>query len=276
MVNSDWNASGVSGEALLQIRLGIGEPYFDEVADSVFSTLVSDEGGWRYAVFVQPLQSGGMLTVYREFNENVFGTLSGSVLEYERAGMEWNLVGGLPDILVRCQAAGRDSLFDTADDQFFAPQSTNINGEYQFFGLTPGLYRLTLDPLSAPDNQVPLDPDTLRTYQVHANENVEDTFRFHGLRKADLPSAIPNPFIPGEWPEMKIPFPLEAPDEVTLTVYTSQGYRIYQQSSYFTADVHAFQWDGTVHGEPVPGGIYVYTVTGNGRLIRREKIAIIR
>ena len=136
--------------------------------------------------------------------------------------------------------------------------------------------RLSLNPQSAPDNQVPLDPDTLRTYQVHEHENVEDTFRFHLLRKDDLPSAIPNPYIPGEWPEMKIPFSLEAPDEVTLTVYTSQGYRVFQQSLYFSADVHAFQWNGTVHGEPVPAGIYLVTVTGNGRLIRREKIAIIR
>jgi hypothetical protein len=276
MVNTDWNSPGSIGEALLQIRKGQAEPYYDEVADSIFSALISDGSGWQYAVFTQSMNSGGELTAYREFNENLFGSISGSVMEFVPADTGWSPVSGLPDIIIRCQSAGEDSLFDTADDQFYSPQLTNTNGLFQFFGLTPGWYRLVLDPGSVPEDQVPIEPDTLRIYRVHENEDVEAVFRFRRLLETDLPSAIPNPYIPGVWPEMKIPFSLKAPDVVTLTIYTSQGYRIFQDSDYFSADVHAFLWDGTVDGKVIPTGIYLYTITGKGRLIRREKIAIIR
>jgi hypothetical protein len=276
LVNTGWNAPGSTGEALLQIRQGPAEPYYDEVADSVFSVLISDGSGWQYAVFTQSMNSGSGLAAYTEFNESRFGTISGSVLEVEPADTGWSPVSGIPDVRIRCQGAGQDSLFDTADDQFFSTQLTGTDGLFQFFGLAPGWYRLVLDPRSVPQNQVPAEPDTLRICRVHENENVEAAFRFYRLTEADLPSAIPNPFIPGAWPEMKIPFSLHAPDEITLTIYTSQGYRIFQTSDYFSADVHVFLWDATAGGKPVPAGIYLYTITGNGRLIRREKIAVIR
>ena len=58
---------------------------------------------------------------------------------------------GIQGVTVRIVGAGNDGLFGTADDLTgIAPQTTDSTGFYQFTGLVPGRYRVTVDPAGIP------------------------------------------------------------------------------------------------------------------------------
>ena len=74
----------------------------------------------------------------------------------------------------------------------------------------------------------------------------------------------PNPFNPETW----IPYQLEAPSDVALTIYTTNGTVVrtltlgFQPAGLYQSRGRAAYWNGrNQHGEPVASGVYFYTLT---------------
>ena len=128
--------------------------------------------------------------------------------------------------------------------------------------------------------QIPFD-DICNIDQCHdyleSNEHLNADFRYYTMPEYDLPNCLPNPFVLDLWPEMKIPFKIESSDWITLTIFSSQGYHVYQTEDYFERDeVNTFRWNGKVKGEQVPSGVYLYVITGNSKMIKQGKFAVIQ
>jgi hypothetical protein len=95
----------------------------------------------------------------------------------------------------------------------------------------------------------------------------------------DLPASYPNPFVLDKDAYTTIPFNLKESCNVTMTVYSVSGFRVRKKEQYFEAgDLPSnFRWNGLDdNGQPVPGGVYIYTIHDGSRLIRRDKVAVVR
>jgi hypothetical protein len=93
-----------------------------------------------------------------------------------------------------------------------------------------------------------------------------------------LPACIPNPLDLSKGGVTRIPFFVEAKTMVQLLLFTASGYKVYEFTEYKTATgVTDMLWPGTDNdGRPVPGGIYVYAIVADGKILRRDKIAVVR
>ena len=114
-------------------------------------------------------------------------------------------------------------------------------------------------------------------------ENEEYTgadFGYRSLDRQALPSAIPNPFIAGEHPnpEVKIPFDLDESGSVKISIFSASGHRVREdETESLSVGVQMYAWNlNDDEGRPVPSGIYIYLVTSGDRLMRREKVAVVR
>jgi hypothetical protein len=95
---------------------------------------------------------------------------------------------------------------------------------------------------------------------------------------ARLPACIPNPLDLTSGGDTRIPFFVEAAVEARLMVFTASGYKIYERSESKSLPGLAYmRWPGTDdEGRSVPGGIYVYAVVADGKILRSDKIAVVR
>jgi hypothetical protein len=95
---------------------------------------------------------------------------------------------------------------------------------------------------------------------------------------AYLPACIPNPLDLTLGGDTRIPFFTEAKALARLMVFTASGYKVYESSEYKSvAGLTDMHWRGTDdEGRTVPGGIYVYAVVADGKILRRDKIAVVR
>jgi len=93
-----------------------------------------------------------------------------------------------------------------------------------------------------------------------------------------LPACVPNPLDLSKGVATRIPFITGAKALVHLMVFTASGYKVYEDTEFKnTAGVTDMLWRGTDdEGRPVPGGVYVYAVVAEGKVLRREKIAVVR
>ena len=92
------------------------------------------------------------------------------------------------------------------------------------------------------------------TVQVSVTANQENA----------LLANFPNPFNPETW----IPYQLEKPTEVTITIYAVNGQVVrtlalgHQAAGVYQTRSRAAYWDGkNAFGEPVASGLYFYTIT---------------
>ena len=83
-------------------------------------------------------------------------------------------------------------------------------------------------------------------------------------RENALLANFPNPFNPETW----IPYQLEKPTEVTITIYAIDGRLVrtlalgHQPAGIYRSRSRAAYWDGkNAFGEPVASGVYFYTIT---------------
>ncbi|MCY3743890.1 MAG: leucine-rich repeat protein [Candidatus Poribacteria bacterium] len=83
-------------------------------------------------------------------------------------------------------------------------------------------------------------------------------------RENALFANFPNPFNPETW----IPYQLEKPTEVTITIYAINGHIVrtldlgHQPAGLYQNRSRAAYWDGrNAFGEPVASGVYFYTIT---------------
>ena len=183
---------------------------------------------------------------------------------------------GVPDVDVRLVKAGYDGLFDTEDDVTFTPRSTDTEGIFEYEGLLSGYYRVILDTTSLPPGHLLTTDGKVRTFYLNQGEHYSGDF--FGCRSERLPSAIPNPFRPGLHAGVRIPFRLGEASDITLMIYTADGFRVFEKTAWIQGGgVNSMEWQGLDSGgRPVPAGVYIYLVMKGGDRIRRGKIAVIR
>ena len=87
----------------------------------------------------------------------------------------------------------------------------------------------------------------------------------------------PNPFNPETW----IPYQLEKPAEITLSIYSANGTLIrtlalgYQPAGIYRSRDRAAYWDGTNEiGEPVASGVYFYTLSAGEFKATRKMLVV--
>lgn len=94
----------------------------------------------------------------------------------------------------------------------------------------------------------------------------------------DLPASFPNPFVLKNHSMTTIPFILEGPGDVDVLIVHASGYRVKRVSEYYeSGGLQFYNWDGKDDdGEQMPSGIYIYVVTLGSKLVRKDKIAVVR
>ena len=104
--------------------------------------------------------------------------------------------------------------------------------------------------------------NTSRTYQ-HGIAVVEQLLALFAPEATALLPNYPNPFNPETW----IPYQLEKPTDVTLTIYNMRGVVVrelklgHQTAGVYTSRSRAIHWDGrNAFGEKVATGVYFYTL----------------
>ena len=99
-----------------------------------------------------------------------------------------------------------------------------------------------------------------------------------GSGTEETPGVFPNPFVLSRHAGVTVPFVLDEAANVLLRVFSSSGYRVREEEAYYASDGLQYgHWDGRDEdGEQVPSGIYVCVVTSGGRLILRDKLAVVR
>jgi hypothetical protein len=98
------------------------------------------------------------------------------------------------------------------------------------------------------------------------------------LNEKNLPPTFPNPFITGQHAAVQIPFMLDEPDLIHVFICNSSGYEVFSDEKYYNAEgLQYYQWLGKdKNGQVVPSGIYLYVLSVNDVVIRREAFAVIR
>lgn len=92
-----------------------------------------------------------------------------------------------------------------------------------------------------------------------------------------LPACIPNPLDFSKGNSIRIPFRMETNALVHLFIFTASGYKIQEFTESKNAGLTEIEWGGTDSaGRPVPGGIYLYAIVADGKVVRMDKIAVVR
>lgn len=98
-----------------------------------------------------------------------------------------------------------------------------------------------------------------------------------GFSEDEMPSSFPNPFIIGEHQFTSIPFVLDEGSDVRILIATTSGHVVLDTEQTSPAGMNFFVWDGNDDdGNPAPSGIYVYFISQDGDLVRRDKFALVR
>ncbi|MDE0686100.1 MAG: T9SS type A sorting domain-containing protein, partial [Candidatus Poribacteria bacterium] len=94
-------------------------------------------------------------------------------------------------------------------------------------------------------------------------------------RENALLANFPNPFNPETW----IPYQLEKPTEVIITIYAIDGKLVrtldlgHQPAGIYQNRSRAAYWDGrSQFGEPVASGVYFYTLTAGDFTATRKML----
>ncbi|OVE78747.1 hypothetical protein BVY01_04570 [bacterium I07] len=97
------------------------------------------------------------------------------------------------------------------------------------------------------------------------------------LSEDNLPGAFPNPLDLSTFSSTTIPFILNEPMLVKLAIFGSSGQLVFEQEQYFDGGFQMMDWNAqNMNGRQVSGGIYIYYLFGDGELINRNKIAVVR
>jgi len=88
---------------------------------------------------------------------------------------------------------------------------------------------------------------------------------------------FPNPFVPKNQGITTIPFFLDKAGVAKVIIFHASGYKVKEEENYCPKGPNTYTWDGKdKEGKEVPGGIYIYIVTSGNKIIRKNKIAVIR
>jgi len=108
-----------------------------------------------------------------------------------------------------------------------------------------------------------------------------DFISFNAVSKStnqeDIVASYPSPFVIHEHIITTIPFMLKESGNVRIIISNISGYRVLEHVSYYQRGYQYFEWDGKdKDGRYVSSGIYIYAIESNNKIVRRDKIAVIR
>ena len=280
--NVNREAYATSGEFSLQLIEGESHPMYTTLGYGMLTRLVTqDEIGWKGVAVVEAPGPAASFLLFDECKHEFSGLISGIVWEDANGDgiMDNNETGRLSNVSLHLTEAGPDQIFGTSDDLAFPTRVTGDDGRYAFESLFPGLYRLQVDASTIPSGCLATTGSSPRDVVLRENENRSDVhFGYRPLNPEKLPASIPSPFVVGMHSELKIPFRSDASQKVKVMIFSSSGFKVKEEEMYCeTEGVHMYTWDGRDgRGECVSGGIYVYVVTSGSRVLRKEKLAIVR
>ncbi len=101
---------------------------------------------------------------------------------------------------------------------------------------------------------------------------------FHIIIKSEekkLPECYPNPFIINKHDYVIIPFEIKQPNQVEIKIFTPSGYLVWEDEISSLESI-VFKWDGrNIQGGRVAGGIYIYSILSESKVLHQGKIAVI-
>ena len=122
---------------VVNVDLGVGESFLD--ADFCFETPPGEIGD----------------TVYCDLDDD---------------GVEDPGEPGIPGVDVRLRCAGPDGVLNTADD-LLRTETTDANGNYLFTEVPPGVCRVSVDTSTGPEDKIPGQCPTQRTFTLLAGQS---------------------------------------------------------------------------------------------------------
>lgn len=268
-----------SGNCLLGLRSGNDQPDYTPLDAHMQAGLFSDSDVlWECMGVVVPQHTLSSMVIIEPRHGTLTSRLTGTVWEDTDGDglLAEGLEPGLYEVHMDLTEAGQDGLFDTGDDVIFPAAESMPSGAYEFLALYAGLYRIAVDPKTLPNGFLSTTGGFSRDINVPDSTHIQGIdFGFREL--ASRPAAIPNPFIPAEHGQVRIPVDLPAPQTIRLIVYSLSGFRVFEQEFYLTEGLQFLQWDGRgEHGDPVPSGVYLYLLEAEYQILRREKLVIVR
>lgn len=184
---------------------------------------------------------------------------------------------GIPEVLLGLREAGADTLLYTEDDSLYAPIWTNADGLYEFESLFEGIYLLSIDESSLSQDFVPTTDGWTREIRIDDHPQIfEINF---GFRRETTwqPTVVPNPFIPAEHEQVRFPIHLQEAQTVWLSVYSLSGFLVHEDDVYLSDGPQFLLWNGKdKHGDTVSSGVYLYIIESDARVIRRDKLVVVR
>jgi hypothetical protein len=280
--NINRTLADTKGKCTISMLLDQVDPrYVDLGYDARVNIVTDDKPGWKCAAIVQ---SPGQTTQFIQFDENkiVPGSIGGFVWEDLNANDSLDDLSemGFSDVTVNLTGAGSDSTLNTKDDINFILQTTNFAGWYSFSGLLPGLYRVGVNVLTLPDGYIPTGLNDPKDLSLSEGETIDDVnFGYKQPDEEDLPESIPNPFSIRKHTEVVLPFDLKNPGIIKVAIFNASGFKMKEEEEKYYRDqgIKLYRWDGKDEsGVEVPSGIYIYLVSSEDKIIRKEKFAVIR
>jgi hypothetical protein len=268
-----------TGSCLLGLRQGNDEADYTSLDARMQATLFSDSGVlWECMAVVIPQNDLSRMVIVTPHYGTLTSSLSGIVWEDTDGNgiLEESTEWGLSGVRLDLTEAGEDGLFDTGDEVAFPAVATSVDGQYEFFALYAGTYQIVVDESTLPQGFFSTTGGLAREIAVPDSQRVEDVdFGFREL--AWRPAAIPNPFIPAEHGQVRIPIDLRAPRTVRLVIYSLSGFHVFENEQYLSDGLQFLVWDGRDrNGDIVPSGVYFYILESEYAVIRREKLVIVR
>ncbi|NQT25982.1 hypothetical protein HQ585_11545 [candidate division KSB1 bacterium] len=268
-----------SANCFLGLRKGNDRVDYTSLDAQMQASLFSDSDVlWQSVAIVIPQDEISRMVIVEPHHGTLTSSISGVIWEdadgdgYFDEGTEM----GLYAVLLELIEAGEDGAFDTGDEVTFPSTESFLSGTYEFPTLYEGIYQITVDESTLPQGFLSTTGGFEREVVVLDSQEIEDVnFGFRELNWR--PAAIPNPFIPAEHGQVRIPITLREPHTIRLIVYSLSGFQVYDREQYFTEGPQFFMWDGRdLNGEIVPSGVYLYVLESDYTLIRREKLVIVR
>ena len=254
-------------------------PEFTEIGNGIRTGLLSeDDVIWELMAVVRDANGFHRMIPVVTSSGSQFGSISGHIWEdTNRDGIFENVSEtGISGVTLSLTETGEDGVFDTEDDVKFPVAVTQLGGRYRFPALEAGEFRIEVLLRTLPDGYVSTAGDMLQTATLEEGEDLENVDYPAALLEW-RPAAFPQPFSPSEHEEVKIPFDQLEPGSVRLTLFTASGLQIFNKTQYFTEGLHFFGWDGLDDSQQAaPGGVYIYVLEGDAKVIRTDKIALIR